>query len=186
MSVIYLPGKPVQNMWIVIKPLRNISRTPLTHWGRVTHICVSNFTIIGSNNGLQPVRRQAIALTNVGTLIRTSGANFNEILSKIHTYSFKEMHLKMSSAKWQQFCLGFRVLTQFLLKVDQNLTELSWYSLIHCGHMAIWIWVIIGSGNGLLPDAPSLCLNQCCLMIKGGLWHLHERAFTENAQYWKY
>ena len=27
-------------------------RTPLTHWGRVTHICVSKLTIIGSENGL--------------------------------------------------------------------------------------------------------------------------------------
>ena len=26
----------------------------LTHWGRVTHICVGNLTIIGSDNGLSP------------------------------------------------------------------------------------------------------------------------------------
>ena len=26
----------------------------LTHWGRVTHICVSKLTIIGSDNGLSP------------------------------------------------------------------------------------------------------------------------------------
>ena len=32
----------------------------LTHWGRVTHICVANLTIIGSDNGLSPGRRQAI------------------------------------------------------------------------------------------------------------------------------
>ena len=31
----------------------------LTHWGRVTHICVGNLTIIGSDNGLSPGRRQA-------------------------------------------------------------------------------------------------------------------------------
>ena len=29
----------------------------LTHWGRVTHICVSKLTIIGSDNGLSPGRR---------------------------------------------------------------------------------------------------------------------------------
>ena len=34
----------------------------LTHWGRVTHICVSKLTIIGSDNGLSPGRRQAIIL----------------------------------------------------------------------------------------------------------------------------
>ena len=32
----------------------------LTHWGWVTHICVSNLTIIGSDNGLSPGRCQAI------------------------------------------------------------------------------------------------------------------------------
>ena len=26
----------------------------LTHWGRVTHVCVGNLTIIGSDNGLSP------------------------------------------------------------------------------------------------------------------------------------
>ena len=32
----------------------------LTHRGRVTHLCVGNLTIIGSDNGLSPGRRQAI------------------------------------------------------------------------------------------------------------------------------
>ena len=40
----------------------------LTHWGRVTHICVSKLTTIGSDNGLSPDRRQAIIWTNAGTL----------------------------------------------------------------------------------------------------------------------
>ena len=41
----------------------------LTHWGRVTHICLSNLTIIGSENGLSPGRRQAIIWTNAGVLL---------------------------------------------------------------------------------------------------------------------
>ena len=32
----------------------------LTHWGRMTHICVSELSILGSDNGLSPGRRQAI------------------------------------------------------------------------------------------------------------------------------
>ena len=32
----------------------------LTYWGRVTHMCVRNLTIIGSDNGLSPGRHQAI------------------------------------------------------------------------------------------------------------------------------
>ena len=83
----------------------------LTHWGRVTHICVSNKTIIGSDNGLSPGRRQAIIWTNAGILlIRTLRTNFSETLSEIHKFSFKKMHLKMSSGKWRPFCLGLNVL----------------------------------------------------------------------------
>ena len=38
--------------------------TILTHWGRVTHICVGKLNIIGSDNGLSPEQRQAIVWTN--------------------------------------------------------------------------------------------------------------------------
>ena len=41
----------------------------LTHWGRVTHICVSKITIISSDNGLSPDRRQAIIFTYAGILL---------------------------------------------------------------------------------------------------------------------
>ena len=57
-------------------------------------------TNIASDNGLSPVRRQAIVWTNAAILsIRPWGTYFSEILSKIQKFSFKEMHLKMSSAK---------------------------------------------------------------------------------------
>ena len=57
----------------------------LTYWGRVTHICVSKLTSIGSDNGLALGGCQAIILTTAGILlIRPSGANFSEILIKIH------------------------------------------------------------------------------------------------------
>ena len=38
----------------------------LTHWGRVTDICVNRVTAIGSDNGLSTGRRQAIIWTNAG------------------------------------------------------------------------------------------------------------------------
>ena len=76
----------------------------LTHWGRVTHICVGNLTIIGSDNGLSPGRRQAITWTNAGLLlIGPLRTNFSEILIGIQTFSFRKMDLKMSSAKWRPF-----------------------------------------------------------------------------------
>ena len=78
----------------------------------MTHICVGKLTIIGSDNGLSPGRRQAIIRTNAGILlIGTLGTNFSEILSEIHTFSFKKMHLKMSSGRWRPICLGLNVLT---------------------------------------------------------------------------
>ena len=81
----------------------------------MTHICISKLTIIGLNNGLSPGRCQAIIWTNAGILlirtlvawslqaiiwtnagillIRTLGTNSSEILSEIHAFSFKKMHL---------------------------------------------------------------------------------------------
>ena len=85
--------------------------TPVTHWGRETHICVGKLTIIASDNGLSPGRHQAIIWTNaVILLIGLLGTKFNEILLEIHTFSFTKMHLKMSSAKWRPFYLGLNVL----------------------------------------------------------------------------
>ena len=84
----------------------------LTHWGRVTHICVSDLTSIGSDNGLSPGRRQAIIRTNAGLLlIETLGTNFSEILIEILISLFKKMRLKVSSAKRRPFRLGLNVLT---------------------------------------------------------------------------
>ena len=87
----------------------------LTHWGRVTHICVSRLSITGSDNGLSPGRRQAIIWTNAGILlIGPLGTNFSENLIKILPFLFTKMRLKVSSAKWRPFCLGLNVLIWML------------------------------------------------------------------------
>ena len=92
-----------------------------THWGRVTHICVSNLTINVSDNGLSSGRRQAIIQTNAGILsIGLLATNFNEISIGIQTFSFKKMHFKMSSVKWRPFCLGLNVL------ITSNQTSISY------------------------------------------------------------
>ena len=75
------------------------------------YICVSELTIIGSDNGLSPDRRQAIIWTNTGVLlIGPLGTNFTKISIEILTFSFKKMRLKVSSAKRWPFCLGLNVL----------------------------------------------------------------------------
>ena len=51
---------------------------------------VSKLTIISSDNGLSPGRRQATIWTNAGILIiGTIRTNFNEIFIKIHSFSLK-------------------------------------------------------------------------------------------------
>ena len=86
----------------------------LTHWGRVTHICDSKLIIIGSDNGLSPGRRHAIIWANAGILlIGPLGTNFGEIVIELYRFSFKKIHLKMSSGKWRPSCLGLNVLKHF-------------------------------------------------------------------------
>ena len=71
----------------------------------MTHICVSKLTINGSDG-----QRQTIIWTNSGILlIGPLGKIFSEIIIEIDTFSFKKIHLIMSSGKWS-FCLGLNIL----------------------------------------------------------------------------
>ena len=117
-----LPSHYLKQCWLIDDwTIRNKSQTLLTHWGRVPHICVGKTTIIGSDNGLSPGRRQAIIWTNAGILlIVTIGTNFSEILIECHSFSFKKMHMKMSSGKWRPSCLGLNVLTDVWKYCLQN------------------------------------------------------------------
>ena len=97
----------VLNLFSAIWKYISISYNFLSHWGRMTQICFSKLTIIGSDNGLSPGRRQAIIWTNARILlIGPLGTNFSAILIEIHTFLFKKMHLKMSSRTFRPFCLG--------------------------------------------------------------------------------
>ena len=60
-----------------------------------------NQVSIDTDNGLSPIRRQAIVLTNTGLLsIGPLGTNLK------FEFSFKKMHFKMLAAKWRPFCPG--------------------------------------------------------------------------------
>ena len=78
----------------------------------VPHIYASlNRVSIGSDNGLSPIRRQAITWTNAGFLLNgLLRTNISEILIWILSFSSKKMRLKVSSAKRRPFFLGFNVL----------------------------------------------------------------------------
>ena len=104
----------------------------LTHRGRVTHICASKLTIIDSDNGLSSDRRQAIIWINVGILlIGPSGTIFSEISIENHTFSFKKMHLKMSSAEFWKMAaiLSWRQCVKWWTMVLRNAFSLEMISL---------------------------------------------------------
>ena len=145
----------------------------LTHWGRVTQICVSKFTIIGSDSGLSPIRRQSIIWINAGILlIGTLGTNFSEILIQIHPFSNKKMHLKMSYGKWRPFCLGLNVLIQAEQK--QHCTPDLWKGLwtyIYCPRISefrMWVRAQIGLIQCALCDIRVLNYVKCVVEFPKG------------------
>ena len=98
-TVTLTPGK----LLYLLCPIRSVQH--------ICFRCVSKLTIIVSGNGLAPGRCQAIIWTNIGMLlIGPLGTNFSEILIEIYTFSFRKMHLKMSTVKCRPFCLGLNVL----------------------------------------------------------------------------
>ena len=98
----------------------------------MTHICVGNLTIIGSDNGLSPERHQAIICTNARILlIEPLGANFSEISIEVQTFSFKKMNFKISSAKWRPFCLGLNVLILITVWIINHTPSMMWCVIIY-------------------------------------------------------
>ena len=130
----------------------------LTHWGRVMHICVDNLTIIGSDNGLSPGRRQAIIWTNFGILlIEPLGTNSSEILIEIITFSVKEMHLKMSG-NWWPFCLGLNELTLTKICIFFRMVPADYIALLCAGASASNGMPKFGSKHNLI----FLCCSYKC------------------------
>ena len=95
---------------LVEHPLTNqkpsVINSMLTHWRRVTHICVGNLTIIGPDDGLSPGRRQAIIWTNAGIVNWNLRNKLQWNFNRNSNIVIQEMRLKVSSAKRRPFCLG--------------------------------------------------------------------------------
>ena len=87
-SYISLITKPPRRFRVVYVGQPSYLGFQLTHWGRVTHICDSKLTTLGSDNGLSPGRRQTIMWTSAGILlIGPLRTNFSEIVViEIHTF----------------------------------------------------------------------------------------------------
>ena len=115
----------------------------LTHWGGVTHICVSKLSIIGLDNDLSPGRCQAVIWTNVGIfLMGPLGTNLSEILIEIHTLSLKKMYLKNSSGKWWPFCFGLNVLRQCFEDMSRKFSScICCYGIPYSQNILLSLWL---------------------------------------------
>ena len=66
----------------------------LTHWGQVTHMCISNMSSIGSDNGLSPGRRQTITCIWLNAAILSTrpeehiSVNFHSKFRSFHSRKF--------------------------------------------------------------------------------------------------
>ena len=111
----------------------------LTHWGQVMHKWFSNLTITGSDNVFLPVQHQVIILTNAEILlIGPLGTNLSEILIEILIFSFKKMHLKVSSVKWQPFCLIPNVLIRVITTIWKHASPPLWPAVLPTSHGSWW------------------------------------------------
>ena len=78
----------------------------LIHWGRVTHICVSKLTVVGSDNGLPPGRRQAIVWTNAEILlIGPSGTCFRNLNRNSYVFIQENAFCKMAAICFWPQCV---------------------------------------------------------------------------------
>ena len=160
---------------------RQIDRHHLTLWGWVMYICINKLTIISLDNGWSPGWHQTIIWTNAGPW----GTNFSKISIGIYTFSFKKMHLKMSSGKWQPFCLSLNKLTwckQYdLLPFNTMNISLSYVSPVPWGLRKLmeiigWRWV-----NRLLARKPGISIffnslmshNTVCRNRRYVKWDIH-------------
>ena len=124
-------------------------------------------------------RRQAIIWTNTDLLpIRLSRTNFSEIWIKIQQFSFKNMHLKKSSAKCQPFCSGFIVLINRIsppipptcrhstgtLTLRQNGCHFLKHIFLNEN-----VWILIKISLKFVPKAP---INNVPALVQIMAWHL--------------
>ena len=122
----------------------------LTHWDRVTHICVNKLTIVDSDNDLSPGRRQAIIWTNAGVLlIGPIGTNFNEILIKIHALFIKENPFqiivwKMAAILSRPQCVSILRPRVFITPVCGTFgTCWLYFHVAHRIDISLYAWVLV-------------------------------------------
>ena len=98
----------------------------------MTHICVCNLTIIGSDNGLSPGQHQAIIWTNAGILlIGPLGTNLSEISIQMQIFSFKKCIWKCCLRNGSHFVsasMCYLCIFTYFIKGD------IWSDMVHHAH----------------------------------------------------
>ena len=112
-----------------------------THWGRVTHKCVGNLTIIGSDNGLSPGRCQAITWTNVEILLIV---NRNSYIF-IQENPFENVVFEMASNFSRPRCDKWQI-----LDINGLFISIEIYQQVTTTGPHWWL-ASIRLGNGLVP-----------------------------------
>ena len=119
---------------------------------------------IASDNGLSPIRRQAIIWANAGLLSNGPlGTKSSEILIiKIQTFSSTKMHLKISSAKWRPNAFSWMKMLEFRLNVHWSVFQRVQFTTFQ--HWFRW-W--FGADQATSPYLKQWCL--VCLRIYASL-----------------
>ena len=145
---------------------------------RVTHICVSKLTIIGSCNGLSPGWRQAIIWTNAGTLVIGQwGNSFSEIRIEIHTFPFENAVRKTTVILSGSQCVKHWWLMAYICVSEQGLLWFSYWTVTYSApsHYLKWCWLAVNWIHGNQIESQAIqCIkytvNQMFAILLRGRW----------------
>ena len=91
--------------------------------------------------------------------------NLSEILIEIHIFSFRKMHLKMSSGKWRPFYLSLNVFIMYKKISYQNVSRAT----ADAHYSPNW-WTALYKSSSRSP--PNALLNKTCVSDVASKWDL--------------
>ena len=133
----------------------------LTHWGRVTHLCVSDLTIIGSDHGLSPSRSQSIIRTNANIVNRALGSKLQWHFNRnsnifIHENAFESVVCEKASILSRPQCVTKIRANPQTAQQNPNCMQSSWDCSKHM------ICIVYQQYNAIIHSyehrIPQLCL----------------------------
>ena len=131
-----------------------------------SHIRLHDFNSLRPSDALVAPSHYLNQCCNIVNWTEPLRTNFSEILIKILTFSFKKIHFKVSSAKWQPFCLGLNVLTHRGLNKMSGDDILKWVYMDE--NLDIFKWVYMDE-NLIMFHMMSMKLFPWCAVEKSVL-----------------